>query len=167
MAASTVYSGGEIQITAPTGNEKITADTGGSPNAWMTSAQIAALSAIKAMFYNTSALAVAGQLTVANVTGGSDTVYLAMTGAFAGAAAIQLPTAAAILAAQPMPVGATYNLRVINPSGQTLTLTTAAGITLSGAVSIPTETFRDYLVTVTSPTTLTVQDVGSGTAVAE
>jgi hypothetical protein len=171
MAASPVYALGVKVLNVLTGTMRVFVDGVGPQGAMVPLSGLVALTAVNAQVLNTSALAASGTLTAANVTGGLDTVYLTMTGAFGGAANIQLPTAAAILALLPnYQVGTSYQLRVINPSGQTLTLTTNTGIALNavyGSASIPTETFRDFVVTVASATTLTVQDVGSGSAVAE
>lgn len=93
--------------------------------------------------------------------------------ALTGAAAITLPTATVMLATMTPfqgAVGASTTLRVMNPSGSTATMTTAAGWTLTGTVTIPTETFRDFLVTCTgigASATFTLQDVGAGTAAAQ
>lgn len=171
MVASPVYALGTKILNVLTGTMRVFVDGVGPQGAMVPLSSLAAFGSVGAQVANTSALAAGGTLTAANVTGGNDTVYLTMTGAFAGAANIQFPTAASIIALLPnAQVGTSYLLRVINPSGQTLTVTTNTGITLNGvygSVSIPTETFRDFLVTVTGAATLTVQDVGSGSAVAE
>jgi hypothetical protein len=166
-----VYQSGAVQITTPTGTERIFVDNGSSGDVWMSPDQVLALGTVSARVYNTSALAVAGTLTAANVTGATGTVYLDMTGTFAGAANIQLPTAAAVIAdlSAQQSVGSTYILRVINPSADTLTITTNTGWTLgsNGSYALLTETFRDFLVTITSATTATLQDVGGGGTTAE
>jgi hypothetical protein len=171
MTATPLYQAGVQQITAPTGTERVFVDNGGSVNAWLSVDQILAFSTASAKAYTTSALAAGGTLTAAQITGGTDTVYLDMTGAFGGAANIQLPTVASVVAAlsAQQGVGSTWILRVINPSGQTLTITTNTGWTLgaNGSYALPTETFRDFLVTITSATAATFQDVGGGGITAE
>jgi hypothetical protein len=169
MTASPLYTPGVKTANSPlTGLERLFADNGSAQGEMVTAAQLAQLTTVAAQVYNTSALAASGTLAAANVTGGLDSVYLGMTGAFGGAANITLPTVASVLAANAqLAVGSTYMLRIINPSGYTLTLVAGTGWTLNGTASIPTETFRDYLVTIMSATAATIQDVGSGSAVAE
>lgn len=164
-----VWQTGVKQITSPTGSEHIFVDNGNTPNTFLTPNQIVSLSTVKAQAYNTSALAAAGTLTAANVTGATDTLFLGMTGTFVAGVNIQMPTAAAIFAALNgmQGVGSTYVLRVINPSTQTLTITTNAGITISGSATLATLTFRDFLITITSATAISVQDVGAGAATAQ
>ena len=59
----------------------------------------------------------------------------------------------------------TYTLTIVNTNGGTLTLTGGAGVTLSGTTTIVTASSRVYLVTVTSPTTVSIQGMySSGTA---
>ena len=92
--------------------------------------------------------------------------------ALTGAAAITLPTVATLLStltAQQAVVGSSITLRVMNPSGSTATMTTNTGWTLAGTMTIPTETFRDFFVTITSiaNATMTLQDIGAGAAAAE
>jgi hypothetical protein len=169
MTAS-LYQPGAVQITSPTGSERIFVDDGGSSNAWMNGNSLLALGTTSAKVYNTSTLAASGALTAAQITGGTDTVFLAMTGTFSGAANIQLPTVASVVAAlsTQQGVGSTWVLRVINPSVEPLTLTTNTGWTIgTGSYALLTETFRDFLITITSATTATFQDVGGAGTTAE
>jgi hypothetical protein len=168
--SQSLYQAGVNQITTLTGSERLWSDNGGSGDVWMSPNQILALGSATSMAYRTNALAIAGTLTAAQVTGGTDTVFLRMTGAFSAGVNIQLPTVAATLASlsAQQGVGSTYVVRVINPSSQTLTITTNTGWTLgSGSYALLTETFRDFLVTITSATTATFQDVGAGGTTAE
>lgn len=163
----TQYLTGALNAVQPlAGTELLFADNGGAQGERISVAQIVGFGTIKAQLYGTSALAAAGTLTAANVTGATDTVYLAMTGTFVAAVNIQLPTAAAIIAAATnLTVGSTYILRIINPGATyVLTITTNTGITLTGTTTLATTSFRDFLVTITSATTVTVQDVGAGAA---
>lgn len=59
--------------------------------------------------------------------------------------------------------GDSYNLRIVNSAGGTLTLTAGAGVTVTGHAAILTNTFVDYVVTFTSATALVMQSVGAGT----
>jgi hypothetical protein len=53
----------------------------------------------------------------------------------------------------------TYTLTIVNTNASTLTLTAAAGsgVTLSGTTTVTTAAERVYLVTITSPTTVSIQ----------
>lgn len=102
-----------------------------------------------------------GALTAAQVAGAPD-----VTLATSGATALTTPTAAQIIA-QMGPnwqVGASYRLRVINTNAGTLTLTGGTGVTINGTATLATATFRDYLVTLATATTITMQNVGAGTS---
>lgn len=161
-----VYQPGAVQITAPNGSERFFPDNGGPNLAWLSLNSIFQFGTTKAKVYNTSALAAAGALTAANITGANDTVFLEMTGAFAAAENIELPTVASVVAAlsQQQGVNSTFVLRIINPSAETLTITENAGWVFggTGSYALLTETFRDFLITITSATTATFQEVGGG-----
>lgn len=61
-------------------------------------------------------------------------------------------------------VGGTYILRVKNGQGTgTLTITAGGGVTLTGTMTVAINTYRDFLVTYTSATALTIQSIGTGT----
>lgn len=79
---------------------------------------------------------------------------------------IQLPTAAAILAAlsAAVPLDGTFSvrLRITNvDTTQTGTVLTGAGITLSGTMTIATATVREFDLVITSPTTITITNAGT------
>lgn len=106
-------------------------------------------------------------LTPAQLAGAMD-VAVNMTAVLAGAGTLTLPTIAALLAALPnLGVGDTLRLRIINSSGGAFawTVTTAAGWTLLGTMSIAQNTWRDFYVTITSVVnaTATLQEIGTGT----
>lgn len=110
---------------------------------------------------NTSAFTATG----ANVAGSKDHV-LNLTGALGGAANITMPTAANLVAAIPgASPGQTYRLRIINSSSGAFawTVLTNAGITLTGTMTIAQNTWREFVVTLTSLTAVAVQSVGTGT----
>lgn len=101
----------------------------------------------------------------------AETTVLALTGAAGGAVALTLPTVAVLLATltpQQAVVGSTIWLRIQNTTGQTVTVTTAAGWTLNGTMTLATATFRDFLVQITavgaSPAA-TVQNIGGAAMV--
>jgi hypothetical protein len=60
-------------------------------------------------------------------------------------------------------LGTTFRVRVLNSDASTLTLTGGTGVTISGTATVLTNSWRDYAVALTSPTTLTLTSIGSGT----
>jgi hypothetical protein len=172
MTATPIYSVGANVITSPTGAERFVCDNGGAEIAVMSLNTIAEFTEGAAnplgpeAVYNTNAATAAATLTGANIVGASTEVVLGMTGTFSGAAAITLPTVAALLVAQPnFQTGASYILRIINiAAGFTLTVTTNTGWTVNGTATIASQSFRDFIVTVTSVAnaTATIQNIGSG-----
>lgn len=108
--------------------------------------------------YQTTALA-SGVITASLLTGGTETVLLS-----SGATALTTPTAAALLAATPNGgAGDTWKVRIINTNAGTLTLTADASITITGTLTIATNTWREYIVTILTATTAKMQQVGTGT----
>lgn len=93
-------------------------------------------------------------------------VTLNLTGALGAGAALTLPTVA-LLVAQLAGFGvALYSsrLRIINSSGGAFawTVTTAAGWTLTGTMTIAQNTFRDFDLSLQSLAAGTLQQVGTG-----
>lgn len=116
--------------------------------------------------YHADSNAASHVATAANLTGGAADVVLALTGALAAAATLTTDTAANILKAIPeVYVGQTYKLRVINESTGAFAWTVAGGtgVTLSGTATIAQNTWRDFVVTVSSLTAVALQSVGTGT----
>lgn len=62
-------------------------------------------------------------------------------------------------------IGFQYNLRIFHTAAGTLTIGTGTGVTLgaTGTNTVATATWRDYVVTVVSPISITIQTTGSGT----
>lgn len=58
----------------------------------------------------------------------------------------------------------TYTLTIVNTDASTLTLTAGTGVTLSGTTTVVAASERVYLVTITSPTTVTIQGMYSSGA---
>jgi hypothetical protein len=59
----------------------------------------------------------------------------------------------------------TWTLTIVNTDASPLVLTGGVGVTLSGTTTVPAASERVYLVTITSPTTVTIQGMfSSGTA---
>lgn len=81
-----------------------------------------------------------------------------------GAADLTTRTAAQMFADQGnVQPGDSYLLRIINTSGGTTTVVAGSGVTLTGTATLATNTTRDFVVTFTSATALTMQSVGVGT----
>lgn len=112
-----------------------------------------------------TAINVAGPatLSVGDITGAS-IVSLVSTNAAPGALTVR--TAAQMLADTPGAiVGTGYRLRITNTGAGTLTLTADGGatVTLTGTMTVPTNTFRDFIVTFNTSTTATIRSDGTGT----
>lgn len=61
-------------------------------------------------------------------------------------------------------VGGSYLLRIVNGQGTgVLTVTAGSNVTLSGTATIATNTWRDFIVTFTSDSALTMQGISTGT----
>ena len=107
--------------------------------------------------------ATTGTLAVGVLTGGDD-VTLVTTNATPGNQT--LPSAAALLAAQGVTAPFSYNLRIINTGAGTFTMLADSGATITlgaGTYTIPTNTFRDFVVSFPTATTGTITTVGVGT----
>lgn len=103
--------------------------------------------------------AAAGQLAPAEL------VVLNLTGALAAGAALTLPTAASVVALLPdAKIGQTWLIRFINNSSAafTWTITSSASMVVTGTAIVAQNTWREFLVTLTSLTAATLQNVGSG-----
>lgn len=103
-------------------------------------------------------------LTGAQVAGAQVVVY-DNTGTTPGN--LQMPTASNLVAAIPnAQIGMTYILKIRNSSGSanTATITTNTGITLTGTMTIAQFVQREFVVTLTALTTVTVQSVGISSA---
>lgn len=105
---------------------------------------------------------------------GADINTINLTAPLSAAGTVTTPSAAAIVAAiNAVPgatayVGQTFIVKIANiPSsgGAVWTLAAGAGVTLSGTLTINQNTYREFLVTLTSLTAVTVQATGiTGTA---
>lgn len=107
--------------------------------------------------------ATTGTLAVGVLTGG-DNVTLMTTNATPGNQT--LPSAAALLAAQGVTAPFSYNLRIVNTGAGTLTMLADSGATITlgaGTYTVPTNTFRDFVVAFPTATTGTMTTVGVGT----
>ena len=118
--------------------------------------------------YNTDTSTAAHVVAAAKLTGGAKDVVLAMTGALGAGATATTDTAANIIAAIPLGqryVGFTYKLRVVNESSGAFAWTVAGGtgVTVTGTATVAQNTWREFIVTIASATTVTLQNVGTGT----
>jgi hypothetical protein len=87
---------------------------------------------------------------IAQVQTAVATAYKQGLGSFA--AGVNPPTGA------PNLFNTSWTLQIVNTNAGALTLTGGAGVTLSGTTSVPLAgAMREYLVTITSPTTVTIQ----------
>jgi hypothetical protein len=112
--------------------------------------------------YSANTATTAATLSAASISGSSE-VLVNMTGTLTAGAALTLPTVAQLVAAAPTLVsGATYKLRILNTGAGAFawTVTTATGWTLTGTMTVAQNTYRDFLVTMTSATTATLQSLG-------
>lgn len=80
-----------------------------------------------------------------------------------GAAALTTRTAAQMVADATLQAGSTWLLIITNTSGGTTTLTAGTGVTLTGTMTMATNTVRIFLVTVVSATAITFQSIAVGT----
>lgn len=117
--------------------------------------------------YNTNSATAGATLTAANVTGGSASVDLNLTGTLSGAANAQLPTVANLVKSLwAAKVGDTYRLRIIKSSADAnaWTITTNTGWTLTGPTfTIASGAWLEAVITLTSLTAATFQTVARGT----
>lgn len=116
--------------------------------------------------YQYTAIATASGVFAASAMVGAQDVILLSS----GATALTTPTVAQVLTAlaaiQKLPnngQGLSYVLRVINTNAGTLTLTMDASFTASGTLTLATNTWREFIVTLTSATAGTFQAIGTGT----
>lgn len=106
--------------------------------------------------YQTTALA-SGVIPAALIAGCMENVLVS-----SGATALTVPTAAQIYAAVSVP-GLQYRLRVINTNAGTLTLTAGTGITVTGSLTLATNTWREFDVTLTGQSSASFKSIGTGT----
>ncbi len=124
----------------------------------LTAGQAAPLPAVQ---YTTSSVTT-GSIAAGIITGANMNVWY-QTGATPGAQLVR--TAAQMLADTPNGrVGQSTVFRIVNAGAGTLTVTADAGatVTLTGTMTVPQNTFRDFMLTFNTATTATVQSLGAG-----
>jgi hypothetical protein len=107
--------------------------------------------------------ATTGSLAAGKITGASSVVMIS-SNATPGAQLVR--TAAQMLADIPNgQIGMSWELRITNTGAGTLTLTADSGatVTLTGTMTVPQNTFRDFICTINTATTATITAVGTGT----
>ena len=115
---------------------------------------------------NTSTSAVSFTASGALVTGGVSTVDLQLTGTLTAAATITMPSIASLTTALHSPnVGTSYRLRMINQSSGAFAWTVAvpAGYTATGTQTIAQGTWREFVVTLTTLSSVSFVSVATGT----
>lgn len=120
----------------------------------------------QAVAYAANAAIISTTLTVLQVTGAAPTAVLAMTGTLAGGATATLPSTATLITALGGTPGVTYILRLLNESAGAFAWTLAAGDTgtvITGTATMAQNTWREFAVTVVSLTSVTLQNIGTGT----
>jgi UDP-N-acetylmuramyl tripeptide synthase len=114
-----------------------------------------------------SATNVSAAVIPAGLITGTAEVYLSSTGA--NGTTITTRTAAQLYADLQAATGLaningwSYQLRITNTSGGITTLGAGTGVTLTGTMTIANNTFRDFVVTVNNPNSITITSVGTGT----
>lgn len=107
--------------------------------------------------------ATVGTLPAGAITGTAN-VVLVSSNATPGTQTLR--SAAAMLADIGVQAPFVYNLRIVNTGAGTLTLAADTGATVTlgaGTYTVPTNTFRDFIVSFPTATTATVTTVGVGT----
>jgi hypothetical protein len=109
--------------------------------------------------YTTNAASGAATAAAGDLTGAQSVVanYSAV-----GAANLTTRTAAQMFADAGAIVGQTYEVEIMNSSGGTTTLVGGTGVTINGTATIAAGTARWFAVTFNSATTMTFQNLGSG-----
>lgn len=131
---------------------------------------ILGMNPLQEAIYNTASNTTAFTASGTQISGAAQ-VFFNLTGTLGAGAALTLPTVAALIASLPSvvqanPVGITWQLRILNTSSGAFawTVTTNTGWTLNGSMAVAQNTFVDFVLTITSATTASLQRVGSGTA---
>lgn len=155
--------------TALTGAELFAADTqlgqGITPESEAISiAQVAAFAGFAGIVIGTADNGTTQTLTAAMVTGtNASRVFHTSTGG--ATPSLTMPLATAIIAGEGpnFTTGASYVLRVINGNSGTATLVTNTGITTSGTLTVAAGAWREFLISATSSTAVTMTSIGTGT----
>lgn len=104
-----------------------------------------------------------GTLAAGNITGASVFVQLVSINATPGTQTTR--TAALMIADQGIGLyTVSYQLRITNTGAGTFTLAAGTGVTLTGTMTVPVNTWRDFIVTLNgAAVTATIRAIGTGT----
>lgn len=160
----------QLAVTPLTGNELIAADTqlpsGQFPESEAISvAQLGAYAAqLGAPVFGTADNGTTQTLTAAMIAvPNAKTVYHLSTSGATPSLTLPLATAVFTQEGATFATGSSYVLRVINNNSGTATIVTNTGWTLTGTLTLATGTWREFLITAASATTLTAVVTGTGT----
>lgn len=150
------------------GQTPVIADNGSMPDQVGLINALISVNPWPATAYNVAGNTSSFTATQQQVMAAENTVLLCNGAAGAGVA-LTLPTVAVLLQTltpQQGVIGSTVTLRILNTTTQTVTVTTAAGWTLNGTMTIATATFRDFIVQLVNIGTpaATLQNIGAGDA---
>lgn len=100
-------------------------------------------------------------LTAAMVTGANFVAHVSSGGT---TPSLTVPLATDLIAAIPAwRVGQSYTLRIINSNSGTATVVTNTGVTTTGTLTLATNSWRDFIITMATATTITMVSIGTGT----
>ena len=134
------------------GQTPVILDLGSMPDQISLINAILAQNPWQAAVYNAAANTSSFTATQSQIMGAEETV-LALTGTAGAGVALTLPTATVMqttMTPTQAAVGSTTLLRILNSTSQTVTVTTAAGWTLNGTMTIATGTARDFIVSISA-----------------
>lgn len=159
-----------LAVAPLTGNELIAADTQLGQGLYPESEAVS-VAQLNSYFANTpnAAFGTADNGTTQTLTAamvavaGVDIVYHLSTSGSTPSLTLPLATAIFTQEGASFVTGSTYVLRVINANSGTATIVTNTGWTLSGTLTLATNTWREFLVVAASATTLTGTVTGTGT----
>lgn len=160
---------GSLYPNIGAGNQPNVGLNGALPDITSLNSAILGVNPLQETNFNAATNTTAFTLTGPQMAGAAQN-FLTLTGTLTGAAALTLPTVAALLASMPAdiqaaPIGISFQLRILNSGAGAFawTVTTNTGWTLTGTQSVANLTWRDFIVQFTSATTATIQSVGTGT----
>jgi hypothetical protein len=160
-----MYNTGAQNLSALTGSELVDVDNGAATIVRATTALIAGLAGRTSTSLDINALTTvgAGTITAAMLVGGIVSRGGTQVAAFTDTTA----TAALIIAALPSgaPVGTSFVVTYANGTAYPATLSAGAGVTISGNSIVPSMCWEQYLLTVASATTVTLESICGGSVV--
>ena len=117
-------------------------------------------SALPITQFTTAAITVSGTFAAGQLTGAD---YTTFSNSSATPGTVTSRTAAQMYGDIPNAfVGQTYLLRIIQTGGGTLTFGAGSNVTITGTATVSTSTWREFVTTLVSATSVVFQNVGSG-----